>query len=111
MTEFFITTLAQYATYYTENTGYIPGSAHMGMYGGATLIGLGLILLAGLIGGIVQSSMRASMREFSTTRAPLTGAGPLSLCPQCVMALPGFAQNAPLRQVLQHPLKLPAAVI
>ncbi len=74
MTEFFITTLAQYATYYTENTGYVPGNTHMGMYGGATIIGFGLILLAGLIGGIVQSRMRASMREFSTTRAPLTGA-------------------------------------
>ncbi len=72
MTDFIIT-LAQYAPHYSENSGFMM-SPGMGMYGGASIIGLGLILLAGLVGGLVQSRMRASMEEYSATPAPLTGA-------------------------------------
>ena len=75
MTEFIFTTLAQYGTYYSDQAGYMTTSGSgMGMYGGATIIGVGLILLAGLIGGIVQNRMQASMKEYSSTPAPLTGA-------------------------------------
>lgn len=39
-----------------------------------TMLGLGLVLLCGLIGGIVQSRMMAAMKEFSSTPAPYCGA-------------------------------------
>lgn len=75
MTEQLFTILAQYAPYYGEQTGYMLGPGMgTGMYGGASVIGIGLILLAGLVGGIVQSHMQASMRQYSAEPAPLTGA-------------------------------------
>ncbi|MBQ3218289.1 MAG: zinc metallopeptidase [Akkermansia sp.] len=75
MTEQLFTILAQYAPYYGEQTGYMLGPGMgTGMYGGASVIGIGLILLAGLVGGIVQSRMQASMRQYSAEPAPLTGA-------------------------------------
>lgn len=67
------TTLAQYAPQYGEQTGFMSAGGGS-MYGGATFIGLGLILLCGLIGGIVQSRMQASVREYSAEPAPYTGA-------------------------------------
>ena len=75
MTEQLFTILAQYAPYYSEQTGYMLGSdTGSGMYGMGSLIGVGLILLAGLVGGIVQNRMQASMLQYSTEPAPLTGA-------------------------------------
>ncbi|MBQ2379091.1 MAG: zinc metallopeptidase [Akkermansia sp.] len=73
MIEHFFTTLAQYAPEYSEHVGYMT-SGGGGLYGGASIIGLGLILLCGLIGGIVQSNMQASVRRYSAEPAPLTGA-------------------------------------
>ena len=69
----FIFTLAQYAPYYTESSGYAMNQGS-GMYSGISIIGVGLILLAGLIGGIVQSRMQASVKKYSAEPAPLTGA-------------------------------------
>lgn len=74
MTELFLTTLAQYAPYYGEEYGYMMGTHGSGMYSGASLIGVGLILLCGLIGGIVHSRMQASVRRYSAEPAPMTGA-------------------------------------
>lgn len=53
---------------------YNNGHSAMGGYDGLTLLGLGLVLLAGLVGGIVQSRMLASMKQFSATPAPYCGA-------------------------------------
>lgn len=69
-----ITTLAQYGAY-SESNGFItPGMMGGSMYGSATFIGLGLLLLAALIGGIVRQRMLASMKEYSSEAAPMTGA-------------------------------------
>lgn len=71
----FLTTLAQFSSYYTDSAGYMSsGGAQSGLYGSASIIGLGLLLLAGLIGGIVQNRMMANMRRYSSEPAPLTGA-------------------------------------
>lgn len=67
--EYFITLLAQYAPY-TGSSDYYAN----GMYSNVTFIGLALILLAGLIGGVIQSQMQASMKQYSEELAPLTGA-------------------------------------
>ncbi len=56
--------------YYYTNGGY----GGMGGYNTLTMLGLGLMLLAGLVGGIVQSRMMAAMKEFSATPAPYNGA-------------------------------------
>lgn len=61
----FIDTLAYYTTTSHQQTGG---------YDGLTLIGLGLVLLAGLVGGIVQSRMMSAMKQFSATPAPYNGA-------------------------------------
>lgn len=45
-----------------------------GTYNTLSLLGLGIMLLAGLIGGIVQNRMMAAMKQFSATPAPYTGA-------------------------------------
>lgn len=75
MTTFLCTTLAQYTTYYTDSSGYASGTGmESGIYGGATLIGLMLLLFAGLIGGIVQNRMMASMKRYSSEPAAFTGA-------------------------------------
>lgn len=71
MTDFLFNTLAQIAPYYNGISDYTAGS---GIYGGATMIGVALILLAGLVGGIVQSRMQASVRRYSMEPAPYTGA-------------------------------------
>ncbi len=73
MTDFIIT-LAQYAPYYSDSSGFMMSPGSGGMYGLTSIIGVGLILLAGIIGGIVQSRMQASVKKFSATPAPLTGA-------------------------------------
>lgn len=58
------TTLAQYAG---GHTGY-------GTYSSLSLLGLGIIIIVGIIGAVIQSNMMASMRRFSSTHAPYTGA-------------------------------------
>lgn len=68
-----MTIIAQYAPYYSESAGYYGQGAGGGMYSGVSFIGLALILLAGLIGGIVQNRMMASMRRYSAEPAPYTG--------------------------------------
>lgn len=70
--DFLFSILAQYAPYSTDSYFY-PGMPGGGMYGGTTFIGILLLLLAGLVGGIVQSRMQASMKEYSGEPAPLTG--------------------------------------
>lgn len=65
--------LAQYSPYSTDSY-FHPGMSDGLMYGNVSFIGLALILLAGLVGGIVQSRMQASMKEYSAEPAPLTGA-------------------------------------
>lgn len=68
------TTLA----YYTPSSAYTHSSSYaqqgMGHYDGFTLIGIGLIILCTLLGVIVQNRMMASMRQFSATPAPFSGA-------------------------------------
>lgn len=75
MIEHLFTTLAQYAPYYGEQLDYAPGAGMgYGMYGGASIIGLGLLMLCGIIGAVVQSRMKASVERYSAEPAPLTGA-------------------------------------
>ena len=67
--------LAETLANYYGNGGY--GSAGYGSPGGynaLTMLGLGLMLLAGLVGGIVQNRMMAAMKQFSATPAPYNGA-------------------------------------
>lgn len=61
--------IAQYSHYAAGSSSYAPGS-----YDSATLIGFALLIIAGLIGSVVQSRMQARMREYSTQPARLTGA-------------------------------------
>jgi len=68
-----MTIIAQYAPYYSESAGYYGQGTGGGMYSGVTFIGLALILLAGLIGAVVQNRMMASMRQYSAEPAPYTG--------------------------------------
>lgn len=63
--------LAQYG--YSDYGYAAPGGEAL-LGSGATMIGLMLILGAGLIGFIVQQNMRASFAKYSAERAPLTGA-------------------------------------
>lgn len=65
--------LAQYAPYVTESSFYVGGGGGS-YFSGMNLLGLVLILGAGLIGFIVQQRMLSSMRRFSAERAPMTGA-------------------------------------
>lgn len=46
----------------------------MGGYDGLTLIGLGILILTGVIGGLVQMRMQAHMRAYSAAPAGMTGA-------------------------------------
>lgn len=46
----------------------------VGTYDMFSVIGMGLIMLVGIIGWAVQNKMMASMRQFSSTSAPYTGA-------------------------------------
>lgn len=62
--------IAQYSYYAPGNVEH--GQA--GMYDSWTLLGLGLLVLTGIIGAVVQNRMQASMREYSAMPARLTGA-------------------------------------
>lgn len=54
---------------------YIPAHGMgMGGYDGLTLIGLGILILTGVIGGLVQMRMQAHMRAYSAAPAGMTGA-------------------------------------
>ena len=62
------------AQYYGDMPG-IAGGAHAGsLYNGATLVGLVILLLTGIIGSVVQSRMLANMKKFSAIPAGMTGA-------------------------------------
>lgn len=69
-------TLAQYYQQTDfSSLGYSTyGSNSMAGGGGSTMIGLVLIGLAALIGFIVQNRLQASVKRYSETPAPLTGA-------------------------------------
>lgn len=53
---------------------YTTTGSGIGGYDSLTMIGLGIVLLAGLIGGVVQNRMMASMKKFSSAPAPYSGA-------------------------------------
>ncbi len=59
--------LCQYVNYY-------PGDGAAAAYGGATMLGLMLIVLTAIIGFVVQQGMMSSMRRYSSEPAPMTGA-------------------------------------
>ncbi len=62
-----ITTLCQYVNYYAGDS--------MGVtYGGASMLGLILIGVTALISFVVHQGMMSSMRRYSSTPAPMTGA-------------------------------------
>ena len=70
-----LTMWAQYVPDYAEyGLYYGSGMGQGGMYSGVTMIGLALLVITSLIGWIVQNRMMASMKRFSTTPAPMTGA-------------------------------------
>ena len=69
-----MTIWAQYMPDYVESSSYYTQGMGGGLYSGVTMIGLALLLLTGLIGWIVQNRMMASMKRFSATPAPMTGA-------------------------------------
>ena len=50
------------------------GAPGMYPYGGATMVGLAILIIAGLFGSVVQSRMLAGMKKFSATPAGMTGA-------------------------------------
>lgn len=64
-----IYTLAQY---YNEMPGI--GLGMPGMYGAGSMLGLAILLVAGVIGALVQSRMLAAMRQYSAIPAGMTGA-------------------------------------
>lgn len=68
--------LAQASYYYGGNNDFFYGAhgATPGMYSGVTLIGLALVLIAAVIGGIVQMGLKNAFNRYSQEPAPLTGA-------------------------------------
>ena len=64
------TPLADTLAYYYSNTPAQNG----GGYNTLTLLGIGLIILAGLAGSIIRNRMMAYMQEFSAQPAPYSGA-------------------------------------
>ncbi len=64
-----ITTLCQYVNYYG-----VPASESGSLYGGATMLGMMLLVLTAIIGFVVQQGMMSSMRRYSSEPAPMTGA-------------------------------------
>lgn len=62
------------AQYYNDMQGIGIAAPGMGAYGHATIIGLGILIVAGVIGSIVQNRMLASMKKYSATPAGMTGA-------------------------------------
>ena len=69
-----ITNLQILAQVIDYNSGYYGMGPGMGHYSGASMLGLLLIVVAGIIGSVVQSRMQARMREYSAEPARLTGA-------------------------------------
>lgn len=72
--EVFSSILAQYSHHVSESSNFIGVPGYGYALGGMNLLGLILILGAGLIGFIVQQRMMQHMRRFSSERAPMTGA-------------------------------------
>ena len=71
----FTTILAQAGYYYSGTNDFFYGNpAAMGMYSGATMVGLILVLIAALIGGAVQMGLKNAFTQYSQEPAPLTGA-------------------------------------
>lgn len=68
--------LAQASYYYSSGNDFYSGTggAMGGMYSGVTIIGLGLVLLAAMLGGIVQMGLKNAFNRYSQEPAPLTGA-------------------------------------
>ncbi len=71
--EILLTTLAQYVPYYTDSPALMQGAGES-PYGAATLLGLALLLVTGVIGAVVQQRLQSSMQLYSSTPAPMTGA-------------------------------------
>ena len=57
--------------YYNDMPGIGIGAP--AMYGGGSAVGLIILVLAGLVGSVVQSRMLASMKQYSATPAGMTG--------------------------------------
>lgn len=68
--------LAQASYYYGSGSDYYYGAGQSAgaMYSGVTLIGLALVLLAAMVGGIVQMGLKNAFTRYSEEPAPLTGA-------------------------------------
>ncbi len=67
-----LSTILAQSSYYYSNDFYNTSSA--GMYSGATMIGLVILLLCMLLGGAVQMGLRNAFNRYSQEPAPLTGA-------------------------------------
>ena len=71
----FLHTLAQAGYYLPANDYYHGASTTAGsMYGGYTIIGMVIVLLAMLLGGAVQMGLKSAFARYSQEHAPLTGA-------------------------------------
>lgn len=69
----FSTILAQATYYYNQGSDFFNTSSS-GAYGGATIIGLLLVLLTAFIGGAVQMGLKNAFTRYAQEPAPLTGA-------------------------------------
>ncbi len=65
--------LAQASYYYGGNSDFYYGGAGS-MYGGVTLIGMGILFISMLVGGAVQMGLKNAFNRYSQEPAPLTGA-------------------------------------
>lgn len=63
-------TVGQLDAYYSPFSHTYGG----GMYDSLTVVGLAILIIAGIVGSVVQSRMQARMREYSGEAIPLTGA-------------------------------------
>lgn len=74
MQQIFINTTQEVVTISTTLAQYVGAHSGYGSYSSLSILGLGIILIAGIIGAVIQSGMMSSMRKFSATHAPYTGA-------------------------------------
>ena len=74
--------LAQASYYYSSGNDFYSGTggAMGGMYSGVTIIGLGLVLLAAMLGGIVQMGLKNAFNRYSQEPAPSPGRRPPAAC-------------------------------